>query len=334
MKVAFKGTGLALFLVFGAGIAAANPIINVSYDPGVGFTVGDKTAIQDAIDFYTSNITNNFTLNVVFGSQAGGGATSIKFAGSLSYNDYYNALVTDSSGDATDVSALASLGGSPLVVDNPVTGSSQVNVTTTLGNVLGLESNASTVWSQCGGLSGNACIDLGLDDLNLGGSPVAGLMGIVQHEFNEVLGTSSALPNSGGTQPTDPSAADLFRYTSSGVRGFSQNTSTSFPCSGTPTAYLSVDGGITNLDNYNNCNNGGDYGDWYCDDGSQVQCFAGPGTVAASMILGSPEVQLLDAVGYNFATPTATPEPASVALMMIGLAAIPVLRRRSKAKNG
>ena len=76
------------------------------------------------------------------------------------------------------------------------------------------------------------------------------------------LGTSSALPNGGGTVPGNPAAADLFRYGAPGVRSFALNTSTAEPCTGTPTAYFSVNGGITNLSNYNNCNNGGDYGDW------------------------------------------------------------------------
>ena len=329
MEIAFKAAGLAAALAFGAGIAAANPTINVVYDPSVGFTAADETQIQNAINFYTSNITNNFTMTIAFGSQAGGGATSIKFAGDVSYTDYYTALTNDSSGDLTDTEALASLG--PSSSNNPVTGSQSVNITTTLGAVLGLEANVSTSWSQCGNQTANACIDLGTDDLNIGGSPSAGLFGIVQHEFDEVLGTSSNLPNGGtGGVPADPSAADLFRYGSPGARSFDLNTSTSFPCSGTPTAYFSVNSGVTNLQDYNNCNNGGDYGDWYCDDGSLVQCFAGPGNVPASLSLSSPEVALLDAVGYNFVS--ATPEPSSLVMLLTGLAAIPVLRRRLTGK--
>jgi hypothetical protein len=95
---------------------------------------------------------------------------------------------------------------------------------------------------------------------------------------------------------------------------------------------LSINGGATNLDQYNNCNNGGDYGDWFCADGSQVQCFAGPGTGTVQLTLASPEVTLLDAVGYNFQLPAGVPEPSSILLLLTVLGAIPVLRKRSAGK--
>jgi MYXO-CTERM domain-containing protein len=154
-------------------------------------------------------------------------------------------------------------------------------------------------------------------------------MGTVEHEVDEVFGTPSALPGGGGTLPTDPSAADLFRYSAPGTRSFAFNSSTDVPCTGTPTAYFSINGGTTNLNNYNNCNNGGDYGDWIYTDGLQVQDAFGPDDVASSLNLGSPEVTLLDAVGYNFGSAaTTTPEPSSFVLLLVGLAAVPVLRRR------
>jgi hypothetical protein len=56
----------------------------------------------------------------------------------------------------------------------------------------------------------------------------------------------------------------------------------------------------TNLANYNNCNNGGDYGDWIGTDGLLVPDPFGPDTQAAALTLSSPETKVLDAVGYNF----------------------------------
>ena len=127
--------------------------------------------------------------------------------------------------------------------------------------------------------------------------------------------------------PTDPLAADLYRYSASGVRSFALNTSTAVPCTGSPTAYFSIDGGVTNLNSYNNCNNGGDYGDWIGVDGLQVQDAFGPDTQAASLNISSPEVKLLDAVGFNVGT-SATPEPSTVTLLLMGLALFPVVRSR------
>ncbi len=327
MNTIFKILRFAAALSLGAGLAAAGPIVNVLYDSSVPFTTADKTQIQDAINFYTSNMTSSLTLTIAFGGQSGGGASTSSFSDPVGYSDYYNALVANSSGDATDVAAIASLGGAN--TNNPVTGSSNISLKSTLAAYLGLVASAdSTAFSDCGNLTAHACIQVGTDVLNTSGAPMASLMGTVEHEVDEVFGTPSAL-RATGPFPTNPSAADLFRYGAPGVRSFALNTSTAVPCTGSPTAYLSINGGTTNLNPYNNCNNGGDYGDWIFTDGLQVQDAFGPDDVASSLNLTSPEVTLLDAVGYNFAgVSTATPEPSSIVLLLAGLGAIPVLRRR------
>jgi hypothetical protein len=317
-----------------AGPVYANPIINVLFDPTVAFSAADKAEIQNAINFYTTNITSNFTATIAFGAQTGGGVSTFSSSDTVTYNNYYNALVANSSGNATDISAIASLGGGPHT-NNPVTGSPNVVMSTTLAALLGLGTQTSSSFSQCGGLTANACIQISTGVLNIGGTPLAGLFGNTQHAVDEVLGTMSALPNGGGSLPSDPNAADLFRYTAPGVRSFALNTSTDVPCTGTPTAYLSIDAGVTDLNPYNNCNNGGDYGDWNFVDGLQVQDAFGPGTAASSLDLTSPEVRLLDAVGYNFVSATTSvPEPASISLLGAGLAAmIPVFRKRRRRRG-
>ncbi|HXS97323.1 MAG TPA: NF038122 family metalloprotease [Candidatus Limnocylindrales bacterium] len=318
---------MLLAIVIYSGTAVAGPIVNAIYDPGVPFSAADQAVIQSALNFYTSNMTSTFTVTVAFGAQPDGGGGSQWFTQTSTYNAYYNALVANSSGNATDTSAIASLGGGAHTF-NPVTGSGSIVMTATLASALGMGAQVSDVFANCGGLTANACITLSSAALNTGGSPLAGLSGIVQHEFNEVLGTASNLPNGGGSVPGDPLAADLYRYAAPGVRSFALNTSTAVPCSGSPTAYLSVNGGATNLNNYNNCNNGGDYGDWIGTDGLQVQDAFGPDSQAASLNLASPEVMLLDGVGYNFGAPASAPEPSTLVVMLAGLAAVPLLRRR------
>ncbi|HZU24976.1 MAG TPA: NF038122 family metalloprotease [Bryobacteraceae bacterium] len=313
-----------------AGSASASPMITVLYDPTASFSTADKTAIQNAVNFYASNMTSNLNLTVAFGSQAGGGGSSEWSTQTVSYNSYYTALLANSSGDATDTAAIASLGGGSHV-NNPVTGSTDIDLNTSLAVLLGLTSESLSSFGHCGGLSADACITISQAALNTGGSPLAGLGGIVQHEMDEVLGTASNLPNGGGSLPANPLEADLYRYSAPGVRSFALNTSTDVPCTGSPTAYLSVNGGVTNLNNYNNCNNGGDYGDWSGVDGLQVQDAFGPDSQAAALSLSSPEVALLDADGYNFVTAaTAVPEPASLVLVFAGLAAITSVRKRSR----
>lgn len=326
MTLALKVARLTAALALGAGMAAASPIFTVLYDPTVSFSAADQAQIQAAINFYTSNITSTFDVTIAFGGQAGGGASTSSFSDSVTYSAYYNALVSNSSGNGTDTTAIASLGGASAT--NPVTGSSNVSVKPTLEAALGIGSQISAPFSGCDNLTANACILVGTDVLNASGAPMGSLMGTVEHEIDEVLGTSSALSGGGGTLPTDPSAADLFRYSASGIRSFAYNSSTAAPCTGSPTAYLSINAGTTNLNQYNNCNNGGDYGDWIYTDGLQVQDAFGPDNVASSLHLNSPEVTLLDAVGYNFVTTSAVPEPSSFLLLPMGLAAILAVRRR------
>ena len=325
--IAFKAARMAAVLVLGAGIAAAGPIINILYDPTVNFSASDQTQIQDAINFFTANMTSDVSLTIAFGAQAGGGASTSSFSDTVNYSAYYNALLANSSGDATDIAAIASLGGPS--ADNPVTGSTDISIRPTLAATLGLGSQVSDPFSGCGDLTANACIQVGTNVLNSTGAPMASLFGTVEHEVDEVFGTSSALPGGGGTLPADPSAADLFRYSAPGTRSFAFNLSSDVPCTGSPTAYFSINGGVTNLNQYNNCNNGGDYGDWIYTDGLQVQDAFGPDDVASSLALNSPEVALLDAVGYNFSpASSAAPEPSSMVLLLTGLGVIPVLRRR------
>ncbi len=322
---------LCALAMFGfAAAASADPIITVLYDPTVAFSNADKTAIQNAVNFYAANMSSNFSLTVAFGSQANGGATSRFLVGAVPYSDYYSALVASSSGDATDISAIASLGGGPHTT-NPVTGSGNVVMTSTLASDLGLADQASVAFSTCDNLTANGCIDLSTSLLNTSGTPASALEGAVEHELDEVLGTASALPNGGvGGVPANPMVADLYRYSASGVRSFALNSSTSVPCTGSPTAYFSVNGGVSHPNGavYNNCNNGGDYGDWIGTSGQNVQDAYGSNSDTVTLNLSSPEVQVLDAVGYNFGPLTPTPEPSSYLLLLTGAGALTLHRKR------
>ena len=98
-------------------------------------------------------------MTVAIGSQAGGGASALSFSDFVDYSVYYNALVGNSSGNATDTAAITSLGGAS--VNNPVTGSTRVSIRPTLAVALGIGSQISDSFSECGGLTANACILIG-----------------------------------------------------------------------------------------------------------------------------------------------------------------------------
>ena len=109
----------------------------------------------------------------------------------------------------------------------------------------------------------------------------------------------------------------------------------SFTTDPTDPAYLSLDGGVTNLVNLNQ-NGLGDYGDFaktVCNVGDveHVQDWAGcpaPVSHQFGLTLTSPEVLGLQAIGYNLAVP----EPSTWTLAITGFGLVGgMLRRRRMA---
>ena len=162
----------------------------------------------------------------------------------------------------------------------------------------------------------------------------------IEHETDEVLGTSSCISTTGPSLANncgagEPSAADLFRYSSAGNLVLDSSLST------TPGAYFSYNGGVTNGANgnvYNTLDNGDDYGDFVssCPGGPlSVQDAEGcPGTSGLDITNdGGAEINMLDAVGYDLNSSTVAPEPRTSVPLSVGLLAIGlgIIRRRKLA---
>jgi hypothetical protein len=270
-----SGTGLTIIPTFNANIDAAT-----------------QAAINNAIAFYQNTFTNNITINIEFHNMSTGLGQSVAFVFNVPYATYHAAL----QGNATSTDDVTALANTPSGSTNPINGNANIGLKSPTGRAIGLntpEQSFNFPGSPCPTFTGSGCIGLNVTLAN----SIGNLTATVEHEIDEVLGLGSAL--NGTTTPATPAVEDLFRWASAGVRSYSANTSTANPCVSTPAAFFSIDGGVTNLNQFNNCNNGGDYGDWITHTPPQVQDAFTNGTGSASLTNTSSEVRALDVIGFS-----------------------------------
>ncbi len=138
-------------------------------------------------------------------------------------------------------------------------------------------------------------------------------IGAVEHEITEVMGRVSLLY----AQPFSYSVADLYRYSSPGVRDLTSGGLGS-------TAYFSIDNGNTNLGSWNNNPFNGDLGDWY---GKNIpngghdafDDYSPPGVVNA---VSPSDIILMEALGWTAAPVPLTVTAQSFSIIENGAAAI------------
>jgi hypothetical protein len=276
--------------------------------------------------YYNSTFTNaNANIYIQYGTTGLG--ESDQPVNLVTYDDYVAALTSNTNQSPVQVSALSALG---TYDASPYDGGS-VFVTTALGTTLGFTGlNGLTADGTSFCTPGTSeCYDaiitvtndpesygFSLYYDNLGGTEPANAYdyyAVVQHETDEVLGTSSCIETGNGPL-TDacgtgvPSAVDLFRYSSEGELVLDSSPST------TPGAYFSYDGGTTNGAKgvagdpkfYNTLNNGDDYADYIssspCATNEAIQDADGcPGEDKGLTILndGKSEIAILNAVGFD-----------------------------------
>lgn len=256
-----------------------------------------QTVINNAIAFYQNTFTNNITVNIEFHNMSSGLGQSIAFIFPVPYSTYCSALAAS----ATSPDDMTAVADTPCGSTNPVNSTGNIDVKSPSGRVLGINTSEQNFGGSCptGNFTGSGCIGL---NVSLANMHPGLLFATVEHEIDEVLGLGSAL--NGTTTPTDPWPEDLFRWHGASTRSYAANTSTTNPCGGgTPAAFFSIDGGTTNLDDFNNCNNSGDYGDWITHSPPQVQdAFINISGTPPSLTTSSSEVRALDVIGYSIAS--------------------------------
>ncbi len=288
-----------------------------------------QNTINAALAVYSSAFANNETFPVTFKYNAGiGGATSLKLVYTTSFAGYRAKLALTPQ-SPNDTIALAAIGAGPT---DPVIGGLSIKVPEALMKGLGL------ILAPQGSDYGTVTLGSGFD-LN-----PAGLLGVVQHEVNELLGTSSSLPNgSGGVAgaiPTVIATGDLFRYDTQGVGGarlFDVNAANNPAAK----AWFKLSASSSALEGFHNLPNGGDYGDYAAlgDFPAAPQDWTGNPSVFTGMAGSSnggntgtstSELVLLDVVGWNAAV-TPVPEASGlVALLPFGIGVAAYWRRQRR----
>ncbi|HWF00971.1 MAG TPA: NF038122 family metalloprotease [Caulobacteraceae bacterium] len=220
--------------------------IDITYDSSVAAAPAGFTAdVTYVVNYLDSLITNNVTVNIDVGWGEIDGQTLD--AGALGESESSNYYLVGYSDVVAALKAEGAAGAAGLPATSPFQGS--LAITSAQAKAFGFIPASSAVDGYVGFSSALPY------SFTPGVTPSPGqydLVGVLEHEITEILGRVSLL----NYQPTYYDIADLYRYSSPGVRDLTTGGKNS-------TAYFSLDGGATNLGTWNNDPNNGDLADWY-----------------------------------------------------------------------
>jgi hypothetical protein len=265
--------------------------VEITWDFSVASApAGFETAVENAVQYLESKISNPVTLNInvgygeIDGVAMGSGALgeSDSYLINVSYSQLRSALQANAN-SSVDQSVLASLPSTAPVNGNFWLTTAEAKaldliapLSTSIDGYVGFSSSYPFTYNDSSGVA------LGTYDFN----------GVVMHELTEVMGRLLLTGDTIGSAPNSYGLLDLLHYSSGGVRDFSASTP----------GYFSTDGGATALGAFNTAS--GDPGDWastVTDD--SFDAFSTAGVVTA---VSRNDFAEMDAIGWNLSATAPT----------------------------
>jgi hypothetical protein len=273
-------------------------VFNLDWDSSVSSAPsGFMNDIIAAVRFIESQISNAVTINLDVGyNEINGNSLSSGALGesetnivSVSYSQLVAALKATASTDSTDASLLASL-----PATSPVSGT----YWTTFAQAKALGLLAANNSGLDGAIGFGTSSEFTYGDTNTSGTVAAStydFFATAVHELTESMGRLLLVGGSINGKP-GYSLMDLLHYSAPGTHDFSQSTP----------GYFSVNGGQTNLGNFNTIA-GGDAGDWDSSvTNNSFDAYATPGVIE---VVASNDLTEMDAIGWNPTSTTSSPPP-------------------------
>lgn len=331
----FYCTLAALIVLIAAEVPAkANLLITPIFDSSITRdpnALGIENTIDAAIGVFESTYSNPIDVTIEFQEGSALGYNQEGFVYTETYHAFYDALVDEDANPAA-IAGLTQNGGNSWF--NPVTDSMVILVKSANMRALGLggEPLCDVIGAPgsltCNSVAGGANAVDGIISLNTAityppqpnNSSEYSLMAVTEHEIDEVLGAGSAIPDtrSGIASASTPAPDDLFRYTANGTFA-----SLTVNCSAAPIPVYFSYSGATDLAQFNNSCNGGDFGNWQSNPlpaGARPEVQDAFQTPGARPAYGPNEIALLTAIGYVDPPPPAAPEPGTWILLLISAA--------------
>ena len=269
--------------------------INLTFDSSTnGAPAGFFATMNAVAQYFDSIFLNPITVNITVGYGSIDGQSLL--AGALGESStFFNQVPYTYSTIRSALIASAAAGASTLPASDPTNGGN-FYVSTAEQKAIGLSGPSSAV----DGFVGFASQGVGWTyNTTNGGSVAPGtydFFGVAAHEISEVLGRDLFVgdQDNQGIGPNSYTPLDLFHYSSNGVRDFL----------GTTPGYFSVDGGATDVDDFNT-NPGGDFGDWANSAGNDAfRAFSNSGVANP---VSQSDLTELSALGYSENTPATVP---------------------------